>query len=159
MSNFVHKVKDAVTGNNHSETKGPNHGSSTMANKQDGQSVHSLLSSTRSSYIPVSHASNYGTATATNPSNMGSTQSHPPAQYGSTNPSATTHETTMPGLHSGGNLGTGTGTNTYGSGMGGYGTSNINAGPHDSKLANKLDPRVDSDLGKNLTNSNHHSSY
>lgn len=42
MSNFVHKVKDAVTGNNHSETKGPNHGSSTMANKQDGQSVHSL---------------------------------------------------------------------------------------------------------------------
>lgn len=56
----------------------------------------------------------------------------------------------MPGLHSGGNLGTGTGTNTYGSGMGGYGTGNINAGPHDSKLANKLDPRVDSDLGKNL---------
>lgn len=34
-----------------------------------------------------------------------------------------------------------TGSHTRGSG-------NINAGPHDSKLANKLDPRVDSDLGK-----------
>jgi hypothetical protein len=28
------------------------------------------------------------------------------------------------------------------------GANTINAGPHDSKLANKLDPRVDSDLGK-----------
>jgi hypothetical protein len=37
----------------------------------------------------------------------------------------------------------------------GYGSSNTgsrtaNAGPHDSKLANKLDPRVDSDLGKHM---------
>lgn len=45
-------------------------------------------------------------------------------------------------------------SDTYGSNTaGGYGSSNTgssttNAGPHDSKLANKLDPRVDSDLGK-----------
>jgi hypothetical protein len=33
----------------------------------------------------------------------------------------------------------------YGStGMGG----DVNAGPHDSKLGNKMDPRVDSDMGK-----------
>lgn len=28
------------------------------------------------------------------------------------------------------------------------GSSNIHAGPHQSKMANKLDPRVDSDMGK-----------
>lgn len=46
---------------------------------------------------------------------------------------------------------------TYGStGMGGYGSTratsagsdNVNPGPHDSKLANKMDPRLDSDMGK-----------
>lgn len=45
--------------------------------------------------------------------------------------------------------GSGTGANepdTYGSGM--TGTNTVNAGPHNSKLANKMDPRVDSDLGK-----------
>lgn len=42
------------------------------------------------------------------------------------------------------------GHNTYGSGVAG-GSTNINAGPHDSKMANKLDPRVDSDLGKHQT--------
>jgi hypothetical protein len=36
----------------------------------------------------------------------------------------------------------------YGSTETGGGGSNVNAGPHDSKLANKLDPRVDSDMGK-----------
>jgi hypothetical protein len=47
----------------------------------------------------------------------------------------------------GGNYGSG--SDNYGSSnMGGYGSSTINAGPHDSKIANKLDPRVDSDLGK-----------
>jgi hypothetical protein len=46
-----------------------------------------------------------------------------------------------------GNRGAGAGSDTYGStGMGGDGPTN--AGPHDSKIANKLDPRVDSDVGK-----------
>ena len=36
----------------------------------------------------------------------------------------------------------------YGSTAMGGGGSNVNAGPHDSKMANKMDPRVDSDMGK-----------
>lgn len=31
------------------------------------------------------------------------------------------------------------------------GANTVNAGPHNSKVANKLDPRVDSDLGKLVT--------
>jgi hypothetical protein len=50
--------------------------------------------------------------------------------------------------------GYGTGTAGYGTGTAGYGTgttgmtgtSNTAAGPHSSNLANKMDPRVDSDL-------------
>ena len=30
-----------------------------------------------------------------------------------------------------------------------YRTGSTNAGPHNSNMANKMDPRVDSDLGKN----------
>jgi hypothetical protein len=37
-------------------------------------------------------------------------------------------------------------TTDYGTGSTGYGTGSTNAGPHDSNMANKLDPRVDSDL-------------
>lgn len=45
--------------------------------------------------------------------------------------------------------GTHTGSDAYGSSnTGNYGSGNINAGPHDSKLANKADPRVDSDRGE-----------
>lgn len=51
---------------------------------------------------------------------------------------------TGPGTtHGRGNQGTARGPDTYGTG-----TTGPNAGPHNSKLANKLDPRVDSDLGK-----------
>jgi hypothetical protein len=32
-----------------------------------------------------------------------------------------------------------------------YGTGSTNAGPHNSNMANKMDPRVDSDLGKNTS--------
>ena len=35
--------------------------------------------------------------------------------------------------------------NTYTSNE--YGTGSTNAGPHNSNIANKMDPRVDSDLG------------
>ena len=53
-----------------------------------------------------------------------------------------------------GNKGPGTASDTSGStAMGGdsstkAGSSEINAGPHDSKMANKMDPRVDNDQGK-----------
>ncbi|KAF2674115.1 hypothetical protein BT63DRAFT_419425 [Microthyrium microscopicum] len=63
---------------------------------------------------------------------------------GSTNMGAAQHG---PGAHNtshttGTGLGAGT-TGGYGSTTGGYGSTN--AGPHDSNLANKVDPRVDSD--------------
>ena len=43
-----------------------------------------------------------------------------------------------------------TGTSGLSSGTtgAGYGNTSTNAGPHSSNLANKADPRVDSDLGK-----------
>ncbi|RAO66562.1 uncharacterized protein BHQ10_002574 [Talaromyces amestolkiae] len=51
------------------------------------------------------------------------------------------------GISSGTGTGTGTGTGAYGAGTGGY-TGTTTAGPHDSNLANKADPRVDSDRGQ-----------
>lgn len=39
-------------------------------------------------------------------------------------------------------------TGQTGSGYGSHGTGSTNAGPHSSNLGNKVDPRVDSDLGK-----------
>jgi len=67
-----------------------------------------------------------------------------------------THGTHTAGTHTGthgthtGTTGTHTGTHTAGTGIGGHSHS-TNAGPHDSNVANKLDPRVDSDRdGKNL---------
>lgn len=41
------------------------------------------------------------------------------------------------------NTGSNTMGNTYGT------TGSTNAGPHNSNIANKIDPRVDSDLGTN----------
>lgn len=41
-----------------------------------------------------------------------------------------------------------TGSNTTGAGYGSSGYGSTTAGPHSSNLANKADPRVDSDLGK-----------
>lgn len=34
-----------------------------------------------------------------------------------------------------------------------YGTGSTNAGPHNSNIANKADPRIDSDLGKDIFSS------
>jgi len=50
-----------------------------------------------------------------------------------------------------------TGTSGYGSsttGASGYGSSNTTAGPHSSNLANKMDPRVDSNLDGSRTAGN-----
>ncbi|KAI6711327.1 hypothetical protein PZA11_003930 [Diplocarpon coronariae] len=57
--------------------------------------------------------------------------------------------------HSGIGTGPGVGSTTHGTGIGsstshgaGLGSSNTTAGPHSSKLANQLDPRIDSDLDR-----------
>lgn len=63
-----------------------------------------------------------------------------------TNPDAKDPETGPGASHDFNNQGATRGPDTYNSGM--TGTNTTNAGPHDSKAANKLDPRVDSDLGK-----------
>ena len=57
------------------------------------------------------------------------------------------HGTTGSGLTGGHNTGTGlTGRNDNT----GYGAGSTTAGPHSSNLANKADPRVDSDLGQSI---------
>jgi hypothetical protein len=58
--------------------------------------------------------------------------------YGTTGTTGTT------GMNTGMNTG-----NTYTQNE--YGTGSTNAGPHNSNMANKMDPRVDSDLGKNTS--------
>jgi len=56
------------------------------------------------------------------------------------------HDTTSTTHHTGTTTGTGvTGTHHTGNGVTGT-TTGVNAGPHDSKVANKLDPTVDHDL-------------
>lgn len=75
------------------------------------------------------------------------------------------HGTTGSGLTGGHNTGTGltdrndnTGYGSRGTGSGltgrndntGYGAGSTTAGPHSSNLANKADPRVDSDLGQSI---------
>lgn len=63
------------------------------------------------------------------------------AAYGTTATTGTT------GTHTGMNTG-----NTYASNE--YGTGSTNAGPHNSNIANKMDPRVDSDLDGRATHHN-----
>jgi len=66
-----------------------------------------------------------------------------------------THTT---GTHTGAH--TGTGTHTSGFGTGGTHPQSTTAGPHDSNLANKLDPRVDSDRdGANVGQYGHNTTH
>jgi hypothetical protein len=62
------------------------------------------------------------------------------------NPSMMNHESGTGATRGFGNQGATRGPDTYDSATTEANTTN--AGPHNSKLANKLDPRVDSDLGK-----------
>jgi len=122
MSNVVEKVKDKVEQVLH---KDKHHNTTT------GTSTHTGPHST-------------GVANAADPRvdsdrdgshNLGSAQYGP----GSHNTTGAHHTGATSGL-----TGT-TGTTGYGSGTTGYGSGSTNAGPHDSNVANKLDPRVDSD--------------
>lgn len=114
MSNFMHKVKEAVTDHREKDTVPTNEPAGT----------HNTYSSTNPyAKDPV--------ATQNNPSMMN-------AEHG-------------PGTGRGfGNHGAARGPDTYDSTTTGANTTN--AGPHNSKLANKLDPRVDSDLDHRAQN-------
>ncbi|KAJ5783046.1 hypothetical protein N7457_004820 [Penicillium paradoxum] len=92
MSNFMHKVKEAMTGHH-----------------KDTSEAHDIRA----------HQDDHGS------SNLCSTESNPDKYNSSSmNPSS--------GMSS---------NNPHGAG-----STGMNAGPHDSKMANKMDPRVDSDM-------------
>ena len=55
------------------------------------------------------------------------------------------------GYHRNTTTNTHTGTQNTGVGAGNTGIGSSNYGPHDSNIGNKMDPRVDSDLGMDIT--------
>ncbi|KAJ5807657.1 hypothetical protein N7447_011113 [Penicillium robsamsonii] len=120
---FVRKAEEALTGKkdeSHESTKSSNHGphKSNLANKLDPR-----VDSDKDNRAAHTHATGAGLG-----STHGTTGTH-----SSTLGSGTTHGTS-------GVTGTGAGLgSTHGT------TGSTNAGPHNSNIANKVDPRVDSD--------------
>ncbi|CAG8057600.1 unnamed protein product [Penicillium salamii] len=132
---FVRKAEEALTGkkdDSHESTQSSNHGphSSNLANKldprvdsdRDNRAVHTEVDDKH-----LSTAKDYGSGTAG--ATTADTHGLGDTGHGSTLGS-TTHGTTKSVAD--------TGATTYGS-------SSSNAGPHSSNIANKADPRVDSD--------------
>ncbi|OQE35198.1 hypothetical protein PENCOP_c014G02977 [Penicillium coprophilum] len=141
---FVRKAEEALTGKkdeSHESTQSSNHGphKSNLANKldprvdsdRDNRAAH-----TDATGLGATHGTTHGTtpATGTHSSTLGSGTTHGTSGVTGTGAGlGSTHGTT--GTHSS-TLGSGT---THGT------TGSTNAGPHDSNIANKADPRVDSD--------------
>ena len=138
----------AGLGSTHATTGSTNAGphSSNIANKadprvdsdRDNRARHEGLTgaglgSTHTTTATGPHSSALGTGTTHGTSGVTGTG----AGLGSTGP------TTATGTH-GSTIGSGTGA-THGGPIPTPGTSSTNAGPHSSNIANKLDPRVDSD--------------
>ncbi|OOQ81598.1 hypothetical protein PEBR_42412 [Penicillium brasilianum] len=161
MSNIMHKVKDAMT-ENHDRDRAPN---------TEGPETHHTYRSSNpyakdpasqnnpSTMNPESGSGNTfglrGQGTAKEPDTFDSTPggrtTHGLGSQGAAKGTDTYESTpggrTTHGLRS---QGAAKGPDTYGSTTTGGNT--VNAGPHDSKLANKLDPRVDSDLDHRAQN-------
>jgi hypothetical protein len=152
----MHKVKDAMT-ENHDRDRAPNTEGSeshhtyrssnpyakdpaasqnnpSMMNPESGSGTTYGLRSQGAAKEPDTYDSTPGGRTTHGLGSPGTAKE--PDTYGSTTGGRTTH-----GL---GNQGAARGPDTYGSTT--TGANTVNAGPHDSKAANKLDPRVDSDL-------------
>ncbi|KAJ5496210.1 hypothetical protein N7463_008197 [Penicillium fimorum] len=120
---FVRKAEEALTGKKDESTKSSNHGphKSNLANKLDPR-----VDSDRDNRASHTDATGAG---------LGTTHGTTPATgaHSSTLGSGTTHGTSDV-------TGTGAGLgSTHGT------TASTNAGPHSSNVANKVDPRVDSD--------------
>jgi len=142
MSHFLHKVKEAVTGDKHSDNPsstnaGPQ--SSNVANKADPRvdSDHDNRGAYGSSYDSGSktygsESTNYGP----HESNLAN-KLDPRVDSDRDNRGATGVYGPSTSYGSESNTGYGS-SNTYGSGS-------TNYSPHDSNIANKLDPRIDSD--------------
>jgi len=123
MSNFMHKVKDAMTDHDKDTARGfraqDNQGSSNAPAQGDD------MNQNRSSGVGSNNP--FGSGSRSGDPNFKDTQ----------NPT----DSSRTGMgNQGGRSGDYESTETGGGG------SNVNAGPHDSKMANKLDPRVDSDM-------------
>lgn len=112
-------------------------------------SSHSASSYGASSHPTGASSNTHGLSTGPDVAGAGGLSSNP--GYGATTgadgygPSTGTS-----GLNSGPGYGTHGSATGHGAGpgAGNYGSSNINAGPHQSNMANKVDPRVDSDRGE-----------
>ncbi|KAF3934409.1 hypothetical protein ABW19_dt0203284 [Dactylella cylindrospora] len=166
MSNLINKVKDAVTGHKDRDTTGtqsttsssnPNYydeSGSTNAGPHDTNVANKLdprVDSDRDGSRTVGTGNTYGSNTGTG-TTMGTTgQGYTSTGYGPHDSSlankmdprvdSTTGATNTRTM---GNTGTTGMTGMTGMTGSGYNQS-TNYGPHDSNLANKLDPRVDSD--------------
>ncbi|KAJ5401266.1 uncharacterized protein N7487_007162 [Penicillium crustosum] len=133
---FVRKAEEAITGKkgeSHESTKSSNHGphSSNLANKLDPR-----VDSDKDNRAAHTDATGAGLGTSrdtTTATGTHGTHGTHGTTYGATQGSGTTHGTSDV-------TGTGAGLgSTHGT------TGSTNVGPHSSNIANKADPRVDSD--------------
>ncbi|KAJ5899072.1 hypothetical protein N7495_003816 [Penicillium taxi] len=128
MSNFMHKVKDAVTDRRDEDTS-------------PGYKESNKMNDNRSAF----ESSNPQQRLDTDPNQHGSARTAPSSSGGS-NPFGGSGNRT--GTHNQSKVDEPRDTDRFNS-HGSTGTTGgraTNAGPHDSNLANKMDPRVDSDL-------------
>ncbi|KAI4176485.1 MAG: hypothetical protein LQ348_006006 [Seirophora lacunosa] len=142
MSGLMHKVKDALSGDKHTdESAATSHG--TTDSTRGSNPTHSGLG--HSSTSGTTDTSGYGAHPGPNSSGLAADRDHLSSGLGHSGQSTGTHGTHGTTTSSDYDRTTGgsgmTGSNTTGSG---YGSGT--AGPHSSNLANKADPRVDSDL-------------
>ncbi|KAL9049238.1 MAG: hypothetical protein Q9206_005626 [Seirophora lacunosa] len=138
----MHKVKDALSGDKHTdESAATSHG--TTDSTRGSNPTHSGLG--HSSTSGTTDTSGYGAHPGPNSSGLAADRDHLSSGLGHSGQSTGTHGTHGTTTSSDYDRTTGgsgmTGSNTTGSG---YGSGT--AGPHSSNLANKADPRVDSDL-------------
>jgi hypothetical protein len=119
MSDYVHKVKDPMADDN-----------------RDG-------SGARGFRAPQDNYGSFNTRTTeSDPNQYNSSSRNPSSSMGSNNPYGSRPHSD-PDTYGSTEMGGDDSTRATSAGSG-----NMNAGPHDSKLANKMDPRVDSDMGK-----------
>ncbi|KAJ5488740.1 hypothetical protein N7539_003630 [Penicillium diatomitis] len=166
MSNLINKVKDAVKGHSdnsheesaHSSNQGP-HDSNTANNAdprvdsdRDGRAAHT---STTSNMTP--HNNTTSTGTSANAYDSTQSANHGPHSSNVANKADPRVDSDRDGRASNGHNSTSAGLGSHSASTGAgsglatgaaaheYGSHSTNQGPHDSNVANKADPRVDSD--------------
>ncbi|CRK27873.1 hypothetical protein BN1708_014975 [Verticillium longisporum] len=140
MSGLINKIKDAVHSDKHDKHDSTHTGSDAYTTGTHGTT------------------GNPGIHHNTDTTGTHSTGTHGTSTYGNTSTNAGPHDSNLANKadprvdsdrdHRGTAGGVTGSTGTHGStglGSSGYGNTSTNAGPHDSNIANKLDPRVDSD--------------